>query len=211
MSAEESIEGKASPDLFFTKEVDLFKVEGELSKKHLLPPLGAIFGEECFAKVYMGWKIDSLLFRFVIEKEGQVSVFYPDFRQGDSIELFIDTRQIAEAKTTHRFYHQFYFLPESFEGHIKGECTRFRTEDSHTLCPDEALEYTVKQGQNGYTATIEIPKECLVGYDPQESKSIGFTYRVNRADGASQHFAMALEHSRIDAMPSLFAHLRLTQ
>jgi len=200
---DDSFEGKASPDLFFSKEVDLF------TAKKLLPPLSAIFGEEIFAKVSMGWKIDGLHFRIEVQREPPLTVFYPDFARGDSIELFIDTRQIAQAKTTHRFYHHFYFMPESFEGHMKGECSRFRTEDSHPLCSEELLECKIEQTKNGYIAHIEIPKEALVGYDPLVAPSLGFTYRINRPDGPSQHFAMTQELSRIDSMPSLWAALRL--
>lgn len=205
-------EGFAPVDFFFSEEVDCHQVteSKELGKKYLLPPLGDVFGEESFAQVFMGWHATGLFFQVQVQQENSLVVSYPDIRAGDSFEFFIDTRNIATAKTTHRFCHHFYFLPERFEGHMKGECTRFRTEDAHPLCADDSLDLHVSKHATGYTARIFIPKECLVGYDPQAGGRLGFTYRINRPGATSQHFAMAYEQSRIDTMPCLWAKLRLT-
>jgi hypothetical protein len=212
MSDDEVLEGFAPCDFFFSKELDCHIVVEKkgLTKTHLLPPLGALSGEEAFAKVSMGWSQMGLHFSIHVDQEADMAVFYPDFRRGDSIELFIDTRQITGAKTTHRFCHHFFFLPERFEGRQAGECTRFRTEDSHPLCKEELLECTIRPTSQGYEATIFIPKEALVGYEPQKGGRLGFTYRINRPGGESQHFAMGGEHSRLDSMPGMWAVLRLT-
>ncbi len=212
MKDDDDLLGIAPVDFFFSKEVDCLEAtsQKQITKKHLLPPLGEVFGEESFAQVSMGWQQAGLLFSIQVQQPEALSVLYPDFRQGDSIELFIDTRAIASAKTTHRFCHHFYFLPERFEGRLAGECTRFRTEDTHPLCSEEQLEYSVQKKAKGYIASIMIPKECLVGYDPQKGSRLGFTYRINRPQGPSQHFAMAYDHARIDTMPCLWALLRLT-
>ena len=209
MSDDEDFVGMAPVDFFFSKEVDCHSCVKELIKKHLLPPMAEVFGEETFAKVFMGWQQAGLFFQVEVAQLDAISVQYPDIKHGDSIELFIDTKAITSAKTTHRFCHHFYFLPELFEGRMKGECTRFRTEDSHPLCADEQLECTTRITKKGYTNSIVIPKECLVRYDPQAGSKIGFTYRVNRPQSASQHFAMSYDHARIDTMPGLWAKVRL--
>ncbi len=209
----QSLEGFLPVDFFFSEEVDCHELDDpspkELSTTYLLPNISAVFGEETFAEMYMGWHQSGLAFQVVVQREHAEAVFYPDFRQGDSIELFIDTRALTTSKTTHRFTHHFYFLPEAFEGHMKGECTRFRTEDSHPLCNEEQLSLNITKKRKGYTAAIFIPKECLVGYDPQAGSRLGFTYRINRPEAASQHFAMTVSEQRIDTMPCLWSTLYL--
>lgn len=195
-------------DFFFSKEVDCFEGK-EISKKHLLPDLCEQFGQEPFAKAYLAWQAAGLLFKVEIPLEGPIQVHYPDIRQGDCIELFVDTRPMTASKTTHRFCHHFYFLPERFEGHIAGERTRFRTEDTHPLCDEDLLECSTTVNRKGYTASLFIPKECLVGYDPQKGVSLGFSYRIQRSDGAVQNFSMAYEHTRVDTMPCLWTTVRL--
>lgn len=195
-------------DFFFSKEVDCFEGK-EISKKHFLPALSEHFGEESFAKAYLAWQPAGLLFKAEVTLDAPIRVHYPDIRQGDCIELFIDTRPLTASKTTHRFCHHFYFLPERFEGHIAGERTRFRTEDTHPLCDEELLECTQSVTKKGYTASLFIPKECLVGYEGQKGSSLGFTYRIQRHDGPIQHFSMAYEHARLDTMPCLWTTLRL--
>ena len=212
MSDDEDIVGVAPVDFFFSKEIDCHQIidQKQFLKKCLLPPLSEVFGQETFARVFMGWKIEGLVFEIQVTQRDALVVSYPDISQGDSIELFIDTRAIASAKTTHRFCHHFYFLPEHFEGRQCGECTRFRTEDAHPLCSEELLECTILKNSKGYAAQIMIPKDALVGYDPQKGSKIGFTYRINRSGAPSQHFAMSYEHARIDTMPGLWAQMRLT-
>lgn len=215
MSELENLEGGFAPvDFFFSEEVDCYEVQDtkkELTKKHLLPAISEVFGEEVFAEVQMGWHQSGLFFQCQVEQNQPQAVRYPDFRMGDSIELFIDTKALTTAKTTHRFMHHFYFMPEAFEGHMKGECTRFRTEDTHPLCAEEQLGLTVTSRRNGYKAAIFISKECLVGYDPSTGGRLGFTYRINRPDGSCQHFAMNALDVRTDTMPCLWAVLKLVQ
>ena len=210
---ENDLTGFAPLDFFFSEEVGCYPVSdpaaSALSKKHLMPALSELYGKEPFADVFMGWHPAGLAFQFTVEQEAPLAVCYPDIRHGDSIELFIDTRANLLAKTTSRFYHHFFFLPEQFEGRSSGECTRFRTEDSHPLATQEQLDFTISATKKGYKAAIFIPKECLVGYDPERGSKLGLTYRVNRADGEYQPFAINYDQPRVDASPNLFVTVGL--
>ena len=212
MTQDDDLRGFAPLDFFFSEEIEVLPFDQQakaLTKKHLLPLLCKLYGKEHFADVFMGWEPSGLRFQFDVILDGPIAVRYPDFRHADSIELFIDTRANLLAKTTNRFYHHFFFLPERYEGLCSGECTRFRTEDSHPLASEEQLDYTVTMTKKGYRADIFIPKECLVGYDPDKGSRLGFSYRVNRSDGQCQPFAYSYEHARIDSMPSLFVTVGL--
>lgn len=210
--SENELQGFAPPDFFWQEELDCYAIESELSKalgkKHELADLAGFFGEECFAKVSIGWQSSGLSFQVAVELDS-IKVNYPDIAKGDSLELFIDTRDVKSARSVSRFCHHFFFLPEKFEGHDRGEITRFRSDDSHPLCQDESLELKVKKQATGYLMSIFIPQECLVGYDPANFQRLGFTYRINRSDGLKQHFALNSEHAKIESLPHLWASLKL--
>src|SRR5437660_888436 len=188
----------ALPDYFFALQADCQKYEAKTfgkAKKYALCPLFKLFGENEFAKVYMAWADDALYFQIVVEQD-EIKVSCPDVNKGDSVELFIDTKNLKSAKLTHRFCHHFYFLPELCEGRQAGEITRFRTEDVHPLASAQDLEVKSIISKRGYELFITIPEKCLVGYEPETSKAIGFSYRINRSNSEPQLFA----HSHSEAI-----------
>jgi hypothetical protein len=209
-----SSSGFAPVDFFFRQEHACYNTSKELTKKtitkkHTLPDLCTFLGEEPFAAVSMGWNETGLFWHVVCDTEA-LQVSYPDIELGDSIELFIDTRNARQARTTHRYCHHFFFLPESVDGHNKGEITRFRTEDSHALCDSSALDCTIEKKQKQYEASIFIPASCLVGYNPEVSSRLGFCYRINRHQNTPQHFGISSKHVRLEHVPYLWSTLLLT-
>jgi hypothetical protein len=100
-------------------------------------------------------------------------------------------------------------LPQAVEGTIKGEKTHFRTEDSHPLCDPQALYCQAQLRKNDYQMKIFIPSQCLYGYDPRQFNRLGFTYRINRHEGKSQHFSVISPDYQIDQQPSLWGSLIL--
>lgn len=215
MIDDHSLVGFAPPEYFFATELDCHFCLNDStlpqSKKFLLPELSRLFNEESFATVSMGWNHQGLLGRFEVTAENGISVAYPEIHQGDSIELFIDTKDVKAARTTHRFCHHFFFLPEAIEGLFCGEISRFRTEDSHPLCKSEDLELKIELNATGYCANIVIPKECLVGFDPLECNRIGFSYRINRFKGTAQHFGLPSKFCSIERHPYLWSSIYLVQ
>lgn len=173
-----------------------------------LPVTGDLCGEYIFAKVAMGWHEEGLGFQIQVNQPFTKS-FYPELYKGDSVELFIDTRDMKSAGFNTRFCHHFYFLPQPVENHLAGEITHFRTEDSHPLCDPKLLECQTKFGAKSYTMRIFIPKECLHGYDPSQFDRLGFTYRINRMSGEPQHFSLVSQEFPIDQQPALWSSVRL--
>jgi hypothetical protein len=119
-----------------------------------------------------------------------------------SFELFIDTKNLKNARTTHRFCHHFLFHSERVEGVMAKEITRFRTEDTHALCSSEELEVKVKTKKDSHTMELFIPEKCLVGYQPEKGQSIGLSYCVKADDGRTQHFGA--ESMQMDFRPYLW-------
>jgi len=161
-------------------------------------------GEDSFAKVWGGWCQEGLRFYFSIDKPVE-KVSYPEIRSSDSIELFIDTRDVKTSGFNTKFCHHFYFLPEKVDGRQAAEITRFRTEDSHLLCDHQELKVSVKTGKNSYAVDLFIPEHCLTGYDPLHFKRIGFCYRINTPQQESMHYAISSKTYKIEENPSLWS------
>lgn len=177
---------------------------------HALPSTHQLTQEETFAKVAIGWQEAGIGVQVHVNATAIQSV-YPEIEQGDCIELFFDTRDVKSAGFNTRFCHHFFFLPQSVEGMTKGEKTHFRTEDSHPLCDPQTLYCQTQLKKNAYTMKIFIPTECLYGYDPKQFDRLGFTYRINRAGGNPQHFAVVSQDYQIDQQPSLWGSIKLVK
>lgn len=207
-----------SPVNFFQLVVDCPHVNGnhlpDTNKKEgkafLLPNTTALCSEEHFADVAMGWNREGLIFDINVLHPFQ-NVSFPEITEGDSIELFIDTRDIKTSGFNTRFCHHFFFLPEAMSGHQAGEITRFRTEDAHAHCDPHDLVVKAHIKSNSYNLQIFIPSQCLHGYDPDQSDRIGFTYRINRPDGPPQHFSAVSEEYQIEQQPSLWSSVKLVK
>lgn len=175
-----------------------------------LPNMSSLAGEEQFADVALGWNLEGLEL-FVNVKSPLNGAKYPAIKDGDSFELFLDTRDVKTSGYNTRFCHHFFFLPESVEGQRAGEITRFRTEDTHELCDPSELQVKMETKWRGYQLHLFIPKECLHGYDPEQFDRMGFTYRINRLHGSSQHFSVSSDDYPIEQQPSLWSSLRLVK
>jgi hypothetical protein len=204
-----------NPNHFFAIRLRCMAIDEKnekLSKKHLLPDLSSFHGDFPFAQVYMGWNKEGVAFLFEIRSPLKES-FFPNFQDGDAVELFIDTRDVKTSGYTTRFCHHFFFLPEAVSSESEriqaGEITRFRTEDAHPLCDPGSLFVEAKKFREHYALHIFIPSDCLHGYDPEQFNRLGFTYRVNRKGNSPQFFSASSEDFVIEQLPSLWASLIL--
>lgn len=173
---EENLE-QISPILpmdFFQFTVDLFPIEKKdpFTKRHLLPHFSDLLFEDSFATSSMGYNDEGLRWEINVAKSFE-ECYFPDWEKGDSLELFVDTRDVKTSGFLTRFCHHFVFLPKPIEGIIAKEVTRFRTEDKHELCDEELLEVKTEFYKKSYQFTIFIPKECLHGYDTKSFHRLG--------------------------------------
>ncbi len=202
-----------TPVHFFAIQADCYYVKGKLlEKKHFLPDLSLFHGTSPFARVALGWNEEGIVATVYVNGPFEQSTF-PDFRIGDSIELFFDTRDVKTRGYPTRFCHHFYFLPTPVatngEDVQAGEITRFRTEDRHDLCDCSALVVERESKKKGQMITILIPIQCLYGYDPSQFDRLGFTYRINRGRERVQYFSANDEDFTLEQQPSFWASLKL--
>ena len=178
--------------------------------EYSLPSLEKLTSESNFAKIHMGWNHTGLMFYLEVNSPFQ-DVFYPEVGRGDSVELFIDTRDVKTSGFLTKFCHHFFFLPKSIDSHQAGEITRFRTEDSHELCDSNDLQVMSDFKKSGYHLNIFIPSQCLHGYDPDQFGRVGFTYRVNRCGKPPQHFSVLSGEFKMEQQPSLWSSINLAK
>lgn len=202
-------------DLVPLTPVHFFRIQADcrygkpLSRKSALPDLSSLNGQSLFAHLLMGWSEEGIHLHIETDVKFNEPDF-PHFREADSFEFFIDTRDVKTSGFNTRFCHHFFFLPEPVQNNgdsiQAGEITRFRTEDAHSLCDSEKLQIK-RSGRKEFE--IFIPSECLHGYDPSQFNRMGFTYRINRKNNASQYFSAHDEDFSIEQQPSLWASLAL--
>lgn len=176
--------------------------------RYLFPDTIDITGEEHFAQVYGGWNEEGLFF-CVEGRQGKGKSFYPEVTKGESVELFLDTRDVKSSGYTTRYCHHFAFLPQEVDGVDRGELTHFRTEDRHERCEPHELGLEVLKKKNRYEMQIFIPSHCLHGYDGGQFKRLGFSYRINRYQAESQHFSAVTGEFQVEQQPSLWSTMRL--
>lgn len=177
-----------------------------LKSPYLLPDVGYLIDEEPFAEVAAAWNETSLLFCIEV-RESIEKVSYPNFREGDSVELFVDTRNLKEVGMMTRFCHHFFFLPEAVEGIRSGEVTRLRADETRPLADASLLAVDCQANKRGYRMSITLYRDALTGYEPETRKKLGFTYRINRAAGEAQHFSSP--DFKFETHPGLWATLIL--
>jgi hypothetical protein len=201
-----------SPVQFFGLSAEChFLSKGQLKpdRQYLLPSSSDLLGEESFVEIYVAWNFEKI--KFLVESSVPFQeVNETDFRKGDSIEIFLDTRDLKSKGIT-RFCHHFVFFPALCQGYFGREVTRFRNEDTHKLCHPEDLIVSTKVLSRGYVLEIEIPSQCLTGFDPIAFPRIGFTYRINRKAAPPQHFAVSSEEYNIEQHPSTWGTLKLIE
>jgi len=179
-------------------------------RKYLLPNTSQLCHESSFAELGMGWNQEGIEVHASISRPF-LRASFPNLSQGDSLELFFDTRDVKTAGFNTRFCHHFYFLPEEVDGQMSGEITKFRTEDTHDLCDPSELKVIPHFKKTGYILQIFIPGHCLFGYDPEQFDRLGFAYRINRSGGPSQHFCVVSDDFQIEQQSSLWSSLKLVR
>ncbi len=187
----------------------IFKnMQSSILKKYKLPDTSNLCFEDSFADVFMGWNEKGINFLFKVAKTFE-KAYFPEITKGDSIEVFIDTRDIKTSGINTRFCHHFFFLPESVDDKMCGEITRFRVVDEHELADPSALDVKTEFGKSNYDLYAELPKEALHGYDPIQFARIGFAYRINRPYLSGQHFSCVSVDYKFEDKPSLWSSINL--
>ena len=184
------------PASFFEISVHILHIDA-CKQPHPLPSTDFLLPEESFASFGAAWSKTGLFFHVATHHKKEDT-------EEDSVEIFIDTRDLKTHSMT-RFCHHFFFSPEQKEGkEITSHAFPHDREkvSAHLLL----IEAIVDRGN--YEMKIKIPKEALFGYDSTLGK-IGLSYRINTSKGRSQHFTPSSDFFPIETTPFLWPTIYL--
>lgn len=192
---------------FFLFQLSIKNLKDKIldKKKYLIPDFSEYLSLKNPLHLYAAFDDNGLCFRFLFDFPF-TGCNLSDFRKGDSVELFIDTRDNKEVQSITKFCHHFIFFPDIQAGK---EITRFRLEDRHDFCDEKALEIKSSFSKNSFAIDLFIPSYCLSGYDPDQYSKVGFCYRVNRMGKDPLFFNVLPEEYSLEQNPSLWGSLIL--
>jgi len=167
------------------------------NKKYLLPSTSSYLKEEAFSQCYLAWNEEKIFFR--------IEVDYPmQTEEEEFLELFIDTKDQKHRRFSSLFSHHFIFFLSPVEGNYGREVTRF-SKESHPLCNPKDLQVKIGKKSGSFSMDIAIPRYALHGYDPNQTKKIGFTYKINHKERAKEHFSASSQEVNIAQNSYLWA------
>lgn len=202
--------------------LDFFAVKGRIphvkegvsfrwmQKRALLPDTAEGLIQENFAQIALGWDQTGLFIDLAVDKPFEEAL-YPSYREGDSFELFVDTRDLKTTKFLTSFCHHFVFLPQAVQGVRAQEITYFRTEDKHKICSGDDLQVETTFHKNSYEMRLVVPASVLHGFDPLSFERLGLSYRLNRFKGPPQLLSSSVEHFLLEQHPAFWASFILTK
>jgi hypothetical protein len=196
---------------FFNTEMDIFEFENFSklkNKKYKLQNFSKYLNQEDIVDSYIAFNKNGLYFHFDVDHPFTKST-YPEIKTGDSIELFIDTRNLKTKGYITKFCHHFVFFIEEIQNFKAKEITKFSANDMHKICDANLLKSSVTLKKNSYSIDITLPKECLYGFDIDNFSKIGFCYRVNRYLKNSLNFNVSNSEHNIERSFHLFPSLNL--
>lgn len=167
---------------YFTSPPVIDGVLKEWGDGFCVPDLMGMEGGKPFGEVSMGWDREGLYFGVRVEGKGRFHADPVKPSAGDCLHLWIDTRDVREARRASRYCHHLYFLPEGGDtrgsGPVAGQ-ERISLARDHARTVDLSrvkVASRVERRQKRYTMEIALPAKVLTGYDPSVCSRIGFTY-----------------------------------
>lgn len=164
----------------------------------LLPRLGEIDGRPDFADVWACWNESGLCIACRVDgKRKPLRCDPKSFWTGDNLRLCTDMRDARDIRRATRFCQQFFFMPTGGgpdgDRPVAGVNKFQRAREDAPPIPVERLRVASRVGKTGYTLEARIPAECLVGFDPDEHRRIGFYYILEDSDHGQQYLTVGDE------------------
>jgi hypothetical protein len=146
-----------------------------------------------------------------VERSG-ASVRGSRIDDSDSLQIWIDTRDVHNVHRAGRFCHRFVFLPcgggQRLDQPLAGTLPINRARELHDPIQPELLQTSCQRQGNDYILEAFIPAEALTGFDPAEHSRLGFTYSVIDRELGQQTFGVG-GPMPYQEDPSLWATLEL--
>jgi hypothetical protein len=192
----------------------LWMAEGAgLDESYRLPRLAELEGRPAWADVRAAWSEAGLAFVAHVRGKKQP----PWCREArlddsDSLQIWIDTRDVHNVHRASRFCHRFIFLPcgggSRLDRPLAGVLPINRAREQPNPIQVELLRTSCQRQGNDYILEAMISAEALTGFDPAEYSRLGFTYAVIDRELGPQTFGVG-GPMPYQEDPSLWATLEL--
>ena len=187
-----------------------------LKEKHRLPSLAELQAAESFAEVSFAWNADGIGIAAEVERPGDAGDFAVDVKrptEGDRLQVWLDTRDTRNIHRASRFCHQFCIVPAGGGAKetepIVYALPIMRAREERELPEPSAFRAKRTDTKTGYRLEAWLPKETLVGYEPENSPRIGYCHAI--ADGERRQFLQLDESFPFHYDPSLWTTLELIE
>jgi hypothetical protein len=187
----------------------------ELPEECRIDNSAAMDGARNFADVRLAWNESGLGVQVGVKGKEQLLQGDPSKpRASDGLTLWIDTR---DARTSHRasqYCHQFHVLPAG-GGSERDEPVFFQSRihralQDAPLCSANDVPLRCKHVAGGYVLEAFLNAEVLNGFDPEQSRRLGFYYAVRDAEFGEQVLSVGSDFP-FGEDPSLWSVLELTK
>lgn len=184
-----------------------------LPEDHALPHLAALEGAPPLAEVRAGWNAQGLIFNVhVAGKRHPPWCRHTQMDASDGLHLWIDTRDTHNVHRATRFCHRFAFLPAGSGAEwlepCGGQLAIHRAREQARPARRESLLLFVQRSADGYLLHALVGYDALTGFDPEETRRLGFMYLVRDRERGDQTLSVGDEFP-YDEDPSLWATLEL--
>ncbi len=159
-----------------------FTVDGKLSEwtsLHQLPEL-SMDGGKPFAHVYAAWSAAGMWFALDVPRKSAPRVLPKRLAEGDSLELYVDTRDIRSAHRAGRYCHKFVLAPVGGVGRARSALFEHQDIQRALMNPPQVTSDQVEVASvvrdDGYAIELFVPAAALNGYDVDVTRRLGLAY-----------------------------------
>jgi hypothetical protein len=187
----------------------------KLEEQYRLPSLAELENRASPAEFRVAWSESGLAFSVRVTGKQQPAwcrATRPE--DSDSVQLWIDTRDVHNVHRAGRFCHRFVFLPagggRQLDEPVAQTLPINRAREQPRPIDAKKLLVRSQPQTDGYVLEALIPAEALTGFDPQEHPRLGFTYAVIDRELGEQTLGVG-SPMPYQEDPSLWATLELTR
>ena len=184
-----------------------------LDARYRLVGLAELEGSAPWADVRVAWNEQGLVFSVVVqEKKTAPWCRINRIDDSDSVQFWIDTRDVHNVHRASRFCHRFVALPFGNGARATDPFVQWmpihRARNNPNTIDDGLLQVYSERQADGYRLDMLLPAAALTGFDPGEHPRLGFHYAVVDRELGEQTFAAGSPFPYRDD-PSLWGTLEL--
>lgn len=161
--------------------------QGKLGPQFELPRLSALSGSNSFSSVRGAWSKQGVRFEFHIAGRGApLPEYHESVEDFEGAWLWLDTRATHNVHRATKFCHLFNVFihgrRQGEDGPIIVRSAIHRAREQPAASEPDAFSATLRSTKGNYVVDVQLPAECLVGFDSNEQRQLGFFYAIRDSE-----------------------------